>query len=152
LAGAGRGGLVSRCLVAFERSNRKGIVYAIEKNPSAFVTSVQVPLSFVSFDEPLRRLQARKEAEWGDKVQILHGDMRVIEIPEKADILVSELLGSFGDNELSPECLDGAMRFLKRRSAPSWFVSANKCSPSGRNIHTILVYGTPGTSVILETA
>ncbi len=32
----------------------------------------------------------------------------------KVDILVSELLGSFGDNELSPECLDGAMRFLKR--------------------------------------
>lgn len=31
----------------------------------------------------------------------------------KADILVSELLGSFGDNELSPECLDGAQRFLK---------------------------------------
>ena len=32
--------------------------------------------------------------------------------PEAADILVSELLGSFGDNELSPECLDGAQRFL----------------------------------------
>lgn len=30
----------------------------------------------------------------------------------QADILVSELLGSFGDNELSPECLDGAQRFL----------------------------------------
>lgn len=35
-------------------------------------------------------------------------------VPEhKADILVSELLGSFGDNELSPECLDGAQRHLK---------------------------------------
>ena len=32
----------------------------------------------------------------------------------QADILVSELLGSFGDNELSPECLDGAQSFLKR--------------------------------------
>ncbi len=31
----------------------------------------------------------------------------------QADILVSELLGSFGDNELSPECLDGVQRFLK---------------------------------------
>jgi protein arginine N-methyltransferase 5 len=39
--------------------------------------------------------------------------MRFIDVPEKADILVSELLGSFGDNELSPECLDGATRFLK---------------------------------------
>ena len=27
--------------------------------------------------------------------------------------MVSELLGSFGDNELSPECLDGAQKFLK---------------------------------------
>lgn len=37
----------------------------------------------------------------------------VQEPEEKADILVSELLGSWGDNELSPECLDGAQRFLK---------------------------------------
>ena len=42
--------------------------------------------------------------------------MRTINVPEQADIMVSELLGSFGDNELSPECLDGAMRFLKRES------------------------------------
>ena len=31
----------------------------------------------------------------------------------QADILVSELLGSFSDNELSPECIDGAQEFLK---------------------------------------
>lgn len=39
-------------------------------------------------------------------------------------IKVSELLGSFGDNELSPECLDGAQRFLKSDgiSIPSWYV------------------------------
>jgi len=30
--------------------------------------------------------------------------------------MVSELLGSFGDNELSPECLDGAQSFLKSNS------------------------------------
>jgi protein arginine N-methyltransferase 5 len=39
--------------------------------------------------------------------------MRHWNAPTKADIIVSELLGSFGDNELSPECLDGAQRFLK---------------------------------------
>jgi protein arginine N-methyltransferase 5 len=39
--------------------------------------------------------------------------MRDWNSPEQADILVSELLGSFGDNELSPECLDGAQKFLK---------------------------------------
>ena len=39
--------------------------------------------------------------------------MRQWDPPEKADILVSELLGSFSDNELSPECLDGAQRLMK---------------------------------------
>ena len=36
-------------------------------------------------------------------------------------MLVSELLGSFGDNELSPECLDGAQRYLKG----TFFLSTN---------------------------
>lgn len=103
----------------------------------------------ILFDESLRRLQARKEAEWEDKVQILHGDMRVIEIPEKADILVSELLGSFGDNELSPECLDGAMRFLRRKPSLAWFVSADKCFPSGRDIYTVVVHSASGPYIII---
>ncbi|KAF8071731.1 shk1 kinase-binding protein 1 [Lyophyllum atratum] len=96
IAGAGRGPLVARCLTAIERSRREAFIYAVEKNPNAFVT-----------------LQDRKEQQWGEKVDLLFGDMRFIDVPDKADILVSELLGSFGDNELSPECLDGAMRFLK---------------------------------------
>lgn len=50
---------------------------------------------------------------WGDTVEVVSCDMRKWDAPEKADILVSELLGSFSDNELSPECLDGAQRFLK---------------------------------------
>ncbi len=41
---------------------------------------------------------------------------------EKADIFVSELLGSFGDNELSPECLDGAQYMLKGMSINVLFV------------------------------
>ena len=32
---------------------------------------------------------------------------------EKADIIMSELLGSFGDNELSPECLYPTASLLK---------------------------------------
>ncbi|KAH9986239.1 PRMT5 arginine-N-methyltransferase-domain-containing protein [Russula vinacea] len=96
VAGAGRGPLVARCLSAIARVNRNAFVYAIEKNPSAYVT-----------------LQQRKASEWKEKVGLLFGDMRSLALPESADIVVSELLGSFGDNELSPECLDGAMRFLK---------------------------------------
>lgn len=44
---------------------------------------------------------------------IISTDMRYFTPAEKVDILVSELLGSFGDNELSPECLDGAQQHLK---------------------------------------
>ena len=56
---------------------------------------------------------------------IVAADMRTWEAPAKADILVSELLGSFGDNELSPECLDGAQRFLREDgiSIPSSYTS-----------------------------
>lgn len=61
---------------------------------------------------------------------LVYGDMRHWQAPQQADILVSELLGSFGDNELSPECLDGAQRFLKKdgvsipQSYTSFMVSA----------------------------
>jgi len=50
---------------------------------------------------------------WGELVTVVSSDMRQWSAPESADIIVSELLGSFGDNELSPECLDGAQHFLK---------------------------------------
>ena len=74
-------------------------------------------MSWVSLIKVVRSLQERHKTEWGDKkVKLLYGDMRALEVPEKVDILISELLGSFGDNELSPECLDGAMRFLKRKA------------------------------------
>ncbi|KAG6332759.1 hypothetical protein ID866_6333 [Astraeus odoratus] len=100
VAGAGRGPLVARSLKAVRRSRKQAVIYALEKNPNAWVT-----------------LQDRKARDWGSSVQLVFGDMRQVELPEKVDILVSELLGSFGDNELSPECLDGAMRFLKRKYA-----------------------------------
>lgn len=63
--------------------------------------------------KPYCRLLAQKEDMWGDKVTVISSDMRQWDPPNKADILVSELLGSFGDNELSPECLDGAQHLLK---------------------------------------
>jgi hypothetical protein len=75
-------------------------------------------LSLVTkLSDHLSRLQQRKEREWGDKVKLLFGDMRSLDVPEPVDVLISELLGSFGDNELSPECIDGAQRFLKRTSS-----------------------------------
>ncbi|XP_057434586.1 protein arginine N-methyltransferase 1.5 [Lotus japonicus] len=109
VVGAGRGPLVRASLQAAEETGRKLKVYAVEKNPNAVVT-----------------LHALIKMEgWEDMVTIVSCDMRYWNAPEKADILVSELLGSFGDNELSPECLDGAQRFLKPDgiSIPSSYTS-----------------------------
>ncbi|XP_002130195.2 protein arginine N-methyltransferase 5 [Ciona intestinalis] len=95
--GAGRGPLVRAALSAAKRAETKIKCFAVEKNANACVT-----------------LNLLKRTEWVDEdVTIVSGDMRVWEAPVLADIIVSELLGSFGDNELSPECLDGAARFLK---------------------------------------
>ncbi|KAL3645838.1 Protein arginine N-methyltransferase 5 [Castilleja foliolosa] len=109
VVGAGRGPLVRASLQAAEETGRKLKVYAVEKNPNAVVTL-----------HSLVKLEG-----WEEKVTIISSDMRNWDAPEKADILVSELLGSFGDNELSPECLDGAQRFLKEDgiSIPSSYTS-----------------------------
>lgn len=94
--GAGRGPLVNASLRAARQADRKLKIYAVEKNPNAVIT-----------------LENWRFEEWGDQVTVVSCDMREWSAPEKADIIVSELLGSFGDNELSPECLDGAQHFLK---------------------------------------
>ncbi|XP_047327783.1 protein arginine N-methyltransferase 1.5 [Impatiens glandulifera] len=109
VVGAGRGPLVRASLQAAEETGRKLKVYAVEKNPNAVVTL-----------HSLVKLEG-----WEKLVTIVSSDMRCWNAPEKADILVSELLGSFGDNELSPECLDGAQRFLKEDgiSIPSSYTS-----------------------------
>ncbi|XP_022754394.1 protein arginine N-methyltransferase 1.5 [Durio zibethinus] len=109
VVGAGRGPLVRASLQAAEETGRKLKVYAVEKNPNAVVTL-----------HSLVKLEG-----WENVVTIVSSDMRLWNAPEKADILVSELLGSFGDNELSPECLDGAQSFLKQDgiSIPSSYTS-----------------------------
>jgi len=68
---------------------------------------------YLSLSVCVYSLQNMKAEYWGDLVTVVSSDMRQWSPPELADIIVSELLGSFGDNELSPECLDGAQHFLK---------------------------------------
>jgi len=72
-------------------------VFAVEKNPNAVVTLLS---------------RCRRDPGW-EVVTVVSCDMRAWDAPSHADIIVSELLGSWGDNELSPECLDGAQRYLK---------------------------------------
>ncbi|VDK83592.1 unnamed protein product, partial [Litomosoides sigmodontis] len=104
LLGAGRGPLMQMIIEAEELFNAKSCnrrdllkleLYSMEKNTHAIVT-----------------LQFRNKHHWKNRVQIIEGDIRKLSEKVKAgqlpppDLVVSELLGSFGDNELSPECLD----------------------------------------------
>lgn len=119
VVGAGRGPLVTRALQASAETGVDIEMWAVEKNPNAFVL-----------------LQRRNETVWGGSVNLVKSDMRSWKGPCREtrstetqgpdnssqtspeikympiDILVSELLGSFGDNELSPECLDGVTHLL----------------------------------------
>jgi len=141
VVGAGRGPLVTRALRAAEDVGVAIDMWALEKNPNAFVL-----------------LQRHNEAIWGNRVNLVKSDMRTWRgplgqptphVPSTVDpiapisqtgspftgdaemdrdylaatataspkycaidILISELLGSFADNELSPECLDGVQHLL----------------------------------------
>mmetsp|Transcript_52086 Transcript_52086/g.125752 ORF Transcript_52086/g.125752 Transcript_52086/m.125752 type:complete len:587 (+) Transcript_52086:592-2352(+) len=102
VAGAGRGPLVMRSIHAFKQlandippDSLSLKVFAVEKNPSAIVF-----LESMAYYNP----------DWKGIVTVVKSDARGLTLAQlggkKIDIVVSELLGSFGDNELSPECLD----------------------------------------------
>jgi type II protein arginine methyltransferase len=125
--GAGRGPLVKCVLRASKAAMKQVTVFAVEKNPNAVVT--------------LRNM--KKELEW-ENVTIIASDMRRLEGVVQADIIVSELLGSFGDNELSPECLDGANKLLKEGgvSIPSTYTSFLAPLASTKLHNEVKAYGT----------
>lgn len=119
VAGSGRGPLVTRALRASAKTGVPIEAWAVEKNPNAYVL-----------------LQRHNEEDWNHAVTVVKSDMRAwrgpllrsrnahgseTDLPTygKVDIIVSELLGSFADNELSPECLDGVQHVL----APQYGIS-----------------------------
>lgn len=109
VVGAGRGPLIRAALNAMENTGRRARIVVVEKNQNAINT-----------------LSALVQELWPDKpITVWQRDMRELELPEKADIMVSELLGSFGDNELSPECLYPAQKHLRPDgiSIPSQYTS-----------------------------
>lgn len=99
VAGAGmRGPLVDATLNAMDKLGIQDrvIILAVDRNPDTFTT-----------------LTESNQKKWSDRVKVVLADMRTWMPDCKADLIVSELIGSFADNELSPECLTGAQRFLK---------------------------------------
>lgn len=135
VVGAGRGPLLTRALRASESTGIPIELWGLEKNQNAFVL-----------------LQRQNITSWKNQVHLVRTDMRswkgpsrLTEPPQRTngtsrndtsghpnlqhypvDILVSELLGSFADNELSPECLDGVLPLLNPThgvSIPSSYTS-----------------------------
>ena len=104
VVGAGRGGLIDSAIRAIHQVGKEGVMYTItgvEKNVNAART-----LRYKAHDDPLWISDPQI------RVSIVHGDMRCWSVPGSVDILVSELLGSLGDNEASPECIDGVISVL----------------------------------------
>ncbi|KAL3786923.1 hypothetical protein HJC23_013258 [Cyclotella cryptica] len=106
-------------------------IIAVEKNPSAVLYLQSLRSSDTSWTGGQDYIPESDSMETNDKegdiiipgtsnVNIVGCDMRqaadsvlkyMVHNPNlRADLVVSELLGSFGDNELSPECLDGVQR------------------------------------------
>eukprot|EP00158_Paraphelidium_tribonemae_P007933 Partr_v1_DN28399_c1_g1_i1_m79624 putative Protein arginine n-methyltransferase len=81
-------------------------LYALEKNPNALLT-----LRRHCKSSPLWQSYGEKS---GHCIEIIESDMRAFRPDFDIDIVISELLGSFGDNELSPECLDSLMPWLRK--------------------------------------
>ena len=98
-------------------------IIAVEKNPSAILYLQSLKCSDVSWNggqehnSSLNGSNGNVLVSGASHVTIVGCDMRqaadselkyMVDNPNlRGDIVVSELLGSFGDNELSPECLDG---------------------------------------------
>lgn len=73
-------------------------VYALEEREAAFEIATA-------------RLAQRPE---GQRIQLLNGHSRDIELPEKVDVCVSEIIGTIGSSEGAPAILrDAAERFLR---------------------------------------
>lgn len=91
VAGAGRGPLIDRTIRVLKQLKLLDNVsiIALEKNKQACLY-----------------LQKRNFDFWNSRVKIIKEDMRQWKDETvKVDLCISELLGSFGCNELSPECL-----------------------------------------------
>jgi len=133
VVGAGRGPLVHAALNASRATGVAVRVFAVEKNPGCVMRLFHIG----DFD-----------SHWRKAVVVVGQDMRTWDAPVKADILVSELLGSFGDNELSPECLDGCNSYLKPDaiSIPCSYTSFVAPVQSGKLHNNVRSYREEGQS------
>ena len=137
VVGAGRGPLVTRALRASEDVGVAIDMWVLEKNPNAFVLLQRhneeiwgnqvnlVKSDMRTWKGPVRPVPSPMDpsAPIGQARSSFTSDAEVdrdyliatangTTANYAIDILISELLGSFADNELSPECLDGVQHLL----------------------------------------
>ncbi|RMD45079.1 hypothetical protein DV735_g155, partial [Chaetothyriales sp. CBS 134920] len=142
VVGAGRGPLVTRALKASQDVGVDIDMWALEKNQNAFVllqthnqTIWNQAVNLVHSDmrtwkgpvreaseTPIRQIYNKEQEDEEDgslqppATYTLANQVESVGTSQpvfyKIDILISELLGSFADNELSPECLDGIQHLL----------------------------------------
>ena len=99
IPGPGRGFLIDATIKASKQAKLKEVmIYAVEKNSNAINTL---------------KIMKNTNSNWGN-VNLYHCDVRYWKPLEQCDVMVSELLGSWGDNESSPECLNIAQQYLKK--------------------------------------
>lgn len=135
VVGPGRGPLIASSLVAAAVNQIAVEIIAIEKNRNAVRTLRHRFAAYLADDEdvPPTSTQKKKEKTKSDsansskstvlqnRVRIIEGDMREQVhqnqqiAPNSVHIIVSELLGSFADNEASPECLYSIEHVLHRQ-------------------------------------
>ncbi len=99
LVGAGRGPLMRRIISAAKNADLTINAYLVEKNKNAF--------------NSLLHLKKNEPRVFGN-VEMIFGDMRSLNNELKFDLIASELLGSFSDNELAPECLKNVENHLDK--------------------------------------
>lgn len=90
IVGPGRGPLIDMVVRAFESIPNK-LITAIEKNKNCYDT-----------------LRQKNQDSWNNQVKLIEDDVRFVKDTlnyDGYDLVVSELLGSFGCNELCPEIL-----------------------------------------------
>ena len=104
--GGGRGPIIRSVINAINNHNiekENYILFCVEKNLNAFNTL----------------LTLKKNEDIFSNVKMINADMRKFNPNnynlDKIDICISELLGSFGDNELSPECLINLKQYMSEK-------------------------------------
>ena len=127
---------------AFAKHLRGKIVLDIGTGPFAILSrlAIEAGASHVYAVDLLpataeRARQTVQRLGLADRITVLQGDARTIELPQPADVCISEIVGAIGGSEGAAEIINGSRRLLKDPSAmlPQRSVTrlAAVCLPEG---------------------